>query len=186
MIANPPNQGDLLIAEPNIIGDASFHRAVVLLAELSDNGVVGFIINKPLQYQLSDLLPEIEHEIPVFNGGPVEQDSLFFLHTVPELIPNSIEVSKNIYWGGDFPTAIKHINSGALSSDKIKFFLGYSGWGFSQLNRELVDNNWIVSKEQKHETILSKVNGTFWNEKMKTLGGDYLVWSNTPENPLLN
>jgi putative transcriptional regulator len=184
MIINPPKQGDLLIAEPNIIGDTSFHRAVVLLAELSDNGVVGFIINKPLQYQLSELIPEIKKDITVYNGGPVEQDSLFFLHTVPELIPNSIQVSEEMFWGGDFSIASELINNGTLSLDKIKFFLGYSGWEFDQLSQELGNNNWIVSKEQ--ETVLSNVNGDFWNEKMRILGGNYLIWSNTPENPMLN
>lgn len=186
MTAIPPDQGDLLIAEPNIIGDASFHRAVVLLAELSDNGVVGFIINKPLQYQLSELVPEIETKITVYNGGPVEQDNLFYLHTAPDLIPNSIQISDGMFWGGDFSTTVSLLNNGELSPDKIKFFLGYSGWGFDQLNRELLDNSWIVSKNQKNEAILSKVNGTFWNDKMKVLGGNYLLWSNTPENPSLN
>ena len=186
MMIHSPNQGDLLFAEPNIIGDTSFHRAAVLLAELSDSGVVGFIINKPLQYQLSELVPEIGKEITVYDGGPIEQDSLFFLHTVPELIPNSIQISKDMFWGGDFSTTTTLINNGTLCLNKIKFFLGYSGWGLDQLHQELENNNWIVAKNQKHETVLSHVNGTFWNDKMRVLGGDYLIWSNTPENPMLN
>ena len=38
----------------------------------------------------------------IYNGGPVEQDNLYFLHKVPDLIPESIEISNGIYWGGDF------------------------------------------------------------------------------------
>jgi len=91
-----------------------------------------------------------------------------------------------MFWGGDFSTTTTLINNGTLCLNKIKFFLGYSGWGLDQLHQELENNNWIVAKNQKHETVLSHVNGTFWNDKMRVLGGDYLIWSNTPENPMLN
>jgi putative transcriptional regulator len=65
-------KGQLLISEPSIIGDVSFTRAVILLADYSDQGAVGFILNKPLAYTIQDLIPEIEASFTVFNGGPVE------------------------------------------------------------------------------------------------------------------
>jgi len=102
MTSQKPTKGVLLVAEPSIIGDVSFNRSVVLLAEYNENGSVGFILNKPLQYELKDFIPEIDSSIPVYNGGPVDQDNLYFIHRIPELIPDSIEISNGIFWGGDF------------------------------------------------------------------------------------
>ena len=102
MISEKLQKGQLLIAEPSIIGDLSFNRSVILLADHNQDGSVGFILNKPLKYTIKDLLPEIEAKFKIYNGGPVEQDNLYFIHNVPELIPNSIEISNGIFWGGNF------------------------------------------------------------------------------------
>ena len=102
MISEKLQKGQLLIAEPSIIGDLSFNRSVILLADHNEEGSVGFILNKPLEYTITDLIPEIEASFLIYNGGPVEQDNLYFIHTVPELITNSIEISSGIFWGGDF------------------------------------------------------------------------------------
>jgi putative transcriptional regulator len=75
MITTKPKKGDLLIAEPSIIGDMSFNRSIVLLADHNNEGSIGFIINKPLEYTISDLVPEVEAPFKVYNGGPVEQDN---------------------------------------------------------------------------------------------------------------
>ena len=72
MISTLPKKGHLLIAEPSILGDVSFNRSVVLLAEHNDEGSIGFILNKPLDYTINDLLPEIEASFKIYNGGPVE------------------------------------------------------------------------------------------------------------------
>ena len=77
-----PNKGHLLIAEPSIIGDVSFNRSVVLLADHNDQGTVGFIMNKPLEQKLKDFIPLLtQSDLPIFNGGPVEQDNIYFIHT---------------------------------------------------------------------------------------------------------
>lgn len=180
-----PSKGHLLIAEPSIIGDVSFNRAVVLLAEYNANGSVGFILNKPLQYKLKDFVPEIESELTVYNGGPVEQDNLYFIHCVPELIPDSIEISTGIYWGGDFEVILNLLKQNLLKANQIRFFLGYSGWDAGQLNQELELNSWIVVPND-YGNIISKNDMNFWKEKMLELGGDYLIWSNAPENPSFN
>ena len=82
MLNTTPEKGKLLIAEPALTGDVSFNRSVVLLAEHNDEGSVGCILNKPLEYDISDLVPEIKMPFKVFNGGPVEQDNLYFIHKV--------------------------------------------------------------------------------------------------------
>ena len=95
-------KGKLLIADPSILSDMSFNRSTVLLVEHNVNGTIGFILNKLLQFKLNELIPEIKIEFNIFNGGPVEQDNLYFIHNVPNLIANSISVTNEIYWCGDF------------------------------------------------------------------------------------
>ena len=182
-----PDKGHLLVAKPSIIGNVSFNRSVILLTEYNtENGSVGFILNKPLEYALKDFIPEINSNLPVYNGGPVEQDNLYFIHKIPDLIPDSIEISNGIFWGGDFKSLIELINAGKLNEKDIRFFLGYSGWDADQLMNELISNSWIVSENIYKNSIIEKIDTTFWKEKMLELGGDYSIWSNAPENPSFN
>jgi putative transcriptional regulator len=143
-------------------------------------------MNKPLKYKIRDLIPEIDSDIKIYNGGPVEQDNLYFIHNIPDLIPNSIEISNGIYWGGDFETTKDLINNGSIKKKNIRFFLGYSGWGQNQLEDETEANSWILSKNIYGNKILGKTGSGFWKEKIIELGGEYLIWSNAPENPILN
>jgi putative transcriptional regulator len=186
MISVLPKKGYLLIAEPSNLGDISFNRSVVLLAEHNNEGSVGFIINKPLNYTINDLVPEINALYTVYNGGPVEQDNLYFIHNVPKIIPNSIEIADGIYWGGDFETTKSLINEGKISKRNIRFFLGYSGWESNQLENELKDDTWIVIENKLKSTILSKSSENFWKEKINEQGGDYVLFSNAPSDPMLN
>ncbi|MGB5818879.1 MAG: YqgE/AlgH family protein [Saonia sp.] len=186
MVSLKPKKGKLLIAEPTLTGDVSFNRSVVLLAEHNEEGSVGFILNKPLEYNIGDLITEIHIPFKVYNGGPVEQDNLYFIHKVPHLIDNSIEISDGIYWGGDFENTIDLINKKMITHKDIRFFLGYSGWDSLQLDQELLSKSWIVAKNKYESDIIQKSTSAFWKEKMMELGGNYLLWSNSPENPGLN
>lgn len=186
MISTKPKKGNLLVAEPSIIGDLSFNRSVVLLADHNTEGSVGFILNKPLRYTIHDLIPEINANFKIYNGGPVEQDNLYFIHNIPELIPDSIEISSGIYWGGDFEYTKNLINQGKVKKNNIRFFLGYTGWDSHQLEDELEENSWIVSNNSYANKIIGKSSAHFWKEKIMEQGGEYLIWSNAPENPILN
>ncbi len=181
-----PAKGLLLVAEPSIIGDVSFNRSVVLLAEHNEEGSVGFILNKPLEYTLKDFISEIDSTLPVYNGGPVEQDNLYFIHRIPELIPESIEIASGIYWGGDFNSVMGLLLQNKIDESQIRFFLGYSGWESTQLNQELQLNSWVVVPNNYKNEIIGKPYTNFWKEKMIEFGGDYLIWSNSPENPAYN
>ncbi len=186
MVDSEPKKGKLLIAEPSLTGDVSFNRSVVLLAEHNKEGSVGFILNKPLEYDITELVSEITVPFRVFNGGPVEQDNLYFIHKVPHLVDESIEISDGIYWGGDFERIIELINNKMITENEIRFFLGYSGWASLQLDHELSSKSWVVVSNKYESDIIQKPTSAFWKEKMLELGGDYLLWSNAPENPILN
>lgn len=186
MISEKLKKGHLLIAEPSILGDLSFNRSVILLADYNAEGSLGFILNKPLDYSVNDLVPEIESSFTIYNGGPVEQDNLYFIHNIPDLIPDSVEISNGIFWGGDFEKTRDLINSGTIGKDNIRFFLGYTGWDANQLESEMNANSWILIENTYKKNILNRESTDFWKEQIVELGGEYLIWSNAPENPTLN
>ena len=181
------SNGKLLVADPSIIGDFSFTRAVILLADHNDEGSVGFILNKPMSHDLRTFVPEISQPFSVFEGGPVDQDRLYYIHSRRDCIPNSKPISKELAWGGDFDIITSMINNGELSSEDIKFFLGYSGWSCDQLKDEVKRKTWIVLDDGDKKVNISTSNdASFWKSKMMRLGGRYILWANSPSNPQLN
>ncbi len=179
------NKGNLLVAEPSILNDSSFNRSVILLTEHNKEGSVGFIINKPTTYKLSDIIPELNSDHIVYNGGPVSDDNLYFIHCVPHLIPNSIQIDHAIYWAGDFEIVQNLLKSNQITKNDIRFFLGYSGWSNKQLNEEIKETSWIVKKNE-FENILNITPISFWKNEILKLGGEYPIWANAPEDPNLN
>ncbi len=178
-------KGQLLIAEPSILNDNSFNRAIILITEHTANNSVGFILNRKLNYTINDLLPDINCNFNIYQGGPVEQDNLYFVHRIPNLIPESIEVNNGIFWGGNFDSLKYLLNNGLLEENDIRFFLGYSGWGKNQLTIELNSNSWFVS-ENDFENIFSTENETLWKNKLLQKGGNYKLWANAPSDINLN
>ena len=185
MLSIEPAKGKLLVADPSIWSDASFNLSIVLLSELNDEGAVGFIMNKPSTYTINDLIPEIESDLRIYNGGPVSKENLYFVHRLPELIPDSIEIGDGIFWGGDFETVQNLLENESLSSKDIRFFLGYSGWSKDQLADELETTSWKVI-ENKHKNIFGIHHTSFWKDELMKFGGEYQLWANAPENPSLN
>ena len=180
-----PRKGRLLIAEPSILNDTSFNRSIILLTEHTENSSVGFILNKPMNYVLSDLIPDIDSDFPVYQGGPVEQDNLYFAHRIPELIENSIEVANGIYWGGNFNQLKELIVNNEIEESNIRFFLGYSGWAGNQLESELETNSWFIS-ENEYENIFAIDEETIWKNQLLQKGGEYKIWANAPSDISMN
>jgi putative transcriptional regulator len=179
-------KGCLLLADPNIINDPYFNRAVILITENSEDEVVGFIINKPLEYNFEDIFSGMGKDYKIYNGGPVNKDNLYYIHNLPDLIPNSIKVSNNLFWGGDFSNVKNLIKDNKIGSNNIRFFSGYSGWTLPQLNNEIKEKSWIITNNRFNDKILKSKTNEFWKEEIKKLGNDYKIWSNAPENPNLN
>ena len=131
--------GILLIADP-FLKDPNFMRTVVLLTEHRDEGTIGFVLNRQYENTLDELLPEIEgHKLPVYYGGPVQMNTIHFLHRYPDEIPGGVEIMKGVYWGGDFDSVVDLINNGKIEADKIRFYIGYSGWSPGQLQDEMTE-----------------------------------------------
>jgi putative transcriptional regulator len=139
-----------------------------------------------MNLNISDLIPEIESNFKIYNGGPVQQDNLYFIHKISDLIPESIMISAGLYWSGNFEYVLKLIKKGEINKNDIRFFLGYSGWDSNQLNNELNNNTWILSENSHNKNIITAVDEVFWKNKMLDLGGEYSLWSNAPEHPSHN
>jgi len=178
--------GDLIIALPSIIGDPHFHRSVVHLVSYSIENTFGFILNKKLSYQLNDVVEGIDPPVPLYFGGPVEPDNLFFIHKLGSQIPNSLPVDATFYWSGDFDTVVKTLNENASLVKEFRFFLGYSGWDKNQLQNEIKTKAWHVKENNYARGLFEKADDSLWRDEMIGLGGHYIIWSNAPENPNSN
>lgn len=179
-------KGAILVALPSSEPEVLFSRSVILLADHNSEGSVGFILNKPMKYVIEDLVPSIESDFQIYNGGPVGQDNLYFIHNVPNIIPESIAIADGIFWGGNFEIAKSLINNKKISANNIKFFLGYSGWDANQLKMELLAKSWIITENIENKDVISKNHPHLWKEKMLELGGEFLIWGNAPEDLHLN
>lgn len=180
-----PSRGKILISEP-FLRDATFGRSVILLVDHTDEGSMGLVMNKQVPLLLNDIISEFRYldDIPLYKGGPVATDTLFFLHTLAD-IPGSITICKGLYLNGNFDLIKSYILQGNKVDGCIRFFLGYSGWESQQLATELKENTWIVSEEDK--TYLMKDNiKEMWRKALERLGSKYEAWSRFPQIPAFN
>lgn len=181
-----PKKGSLLLSEPFML-DPNFKRSVVLLTEHTDEGSVGYILNQKSTMLLKDLLPECENaDNLVFVGGPVAANTLHFIHTCYDRMNSGSEVAKGIYWGGNFETLKILLKNNAVRADEIKFFIGYSGWGFEQLDAEMEDNSWLIANKYNPEVAFVEDEENLWKEVLIGLGPKYAHIANFPENPMWN
>ena len=178
------NKGKLLLSQP-LISDEFFHNSVVFISEYSDDGIVGFIVNKPLNFEIFDLIDGFpEFDTTIYYGGPVETENLYFIHRVPEKITGSVHITKDLYWGGSFEQVKTLIQNGDLKPDDIRFFLGYSGWGKEQLDQEISSESWLV--DETDESLFDWDIEGLWKDRLKIHGKEFQLWDNAPKDIRLN
>lgn len=181
-----PQKGDLLISEP-FLNDPNFVRTVVLLCEHNHEGSFGFVLNKPAQVKLNELIEEAgNREDTIFVGGPVQQNALQFIHRKEGLIEGGIKVMDGLYWGGNFEQMLALLDSGLITENEIKFFVGYSGWAAGQLKSEMELNSWIIFRNVNVDQLFHANVESLWKEVLNTMGGKYKIISNFPVDPRLN
>lgn len=180
-----PSKGRLLLSEP-LMGDFYFGRSVVLLAEHNDQGSFGVIMNKPVTSSFNEVLTGFpDFDAPVYIGGPVESDSLFYIHTIGESLEGAAEIIKGLYWGGDIDALREMMLIKTIQPKDIRFFIGYSGWGAEQLESELKRNSWVITKSSKSR-LLSMDPLNMWENLLKNMGENYSYWSKFPIDPNTN
>jgi putative transcriptional regulator len=176
--------GQLLLSEP-FMEDPNFKRSVVVLCEHKEEGTLGFIINKCLNMNLAEAIPDLkEFEAPLYFGGPVETDTLHFIHTLGEDLEGSLQIAPGLWWGGNFEVLSILIKAQQIKPEQVRFYLGYSGWSPGQLAEELDTNSWIPHPGSKN--YIFNQTDMLWRKIMREKGGKYKIMSNYPEDPRLN
>lgn len=181
---NEVQKGNLLLAEP-LMQDPNFGRTVILMCDHDEKtGSFGLVMNNPTGQLVKDLTPDIPFPFPVFSGGPVEKNTLHFIHKKADL-EGATALRNGLFWGGNLDDLVKSLQEGELKPHECRFFVGYSGWGSKQLEGELKRNSWIIARVSLAH-ILEISPEALWKETLNMMGGKYKVLSNYPVDPLLN
>ncbi len=181
----PLRVGNLLIAEP-FLQDSNFARTVLYIVQHDEQGSCALVINKiNNDISIQDVVEGLEgYDFPVWVGGPMEHDKIFVLHTVPELIGGQ-PVNNGLCFGADFNKLIEGIILGQITQKDVKFILGYSGWDVNQLQEELDETAWFLSKANAPLVITAKENNIY-QDALATLGEPYRKLASFTTNPQLN
>ncbi len=180
----PLTNGSFLIAEP-YLGDTNFERSVVIVCEHNSEGTFGLVLNQTTALTLSDVIEDVYADYPLFVGGPVGQNTLHYLHRRPDLIDGSIRLGEGLYWSGNFEQVKQAVNIGTMPEKDIRFFVGYSGWGEGQLDDELDEKAWIVTRSNARFLFDTPVD-EFWRGILKSMGGEFKAIAHYPLDPRLN
>ena len=168
------------------MGDYYFGRAVVLLAEHNEEGSFGVIMNKPVTATFNEVLKDFpKFDAPMYLGGPVETDSLFYIHTLGEQLEGAAKILDGLFWGGDIEALKEMILLKKVEPKDIRFFIGYSGWGAEQLDTELKRNSWVITRSSR-KRLLSLDPDVMWERLLSKMGDNYKYWNKFPIDPTLN
>ena len=166
--------------------DPNFKRTVILLCEHNEEGSFGLVVNRQMDYKIGDAIPDLDFvDAPLFYGGPVEPETLHFLHRYGDIIDNCVKVSEDLYWGGNFEQIKTYFNTRQINPAHIRFYIGYSGWEASQLAGEIKQNSWMVA-QSKANYIFAEQSEQLWRSVLQDMGGEFRVISHFPENPQYN
>jgi putative transcriptional regulator len=177
--------GSILISEP-MLDDYYFRRSVILILDYNDKGAMGVVLNKPIFIDINEVIADLSSKpFPLFSGGPVEIDRVFFLHQLNNVISESEMIFDGLFWSGKQEDIAIYFGTKDFDESKIKAFIGYSGWESGQLEKEISEGRWVIA-EGSPNIVFNENYTTLWNDMVKSLGEDYHVWLNFPTNPLLN
>ena len=142
-------QAGSFLASTAALDGTVFEKATVFISEYNERGATGFILNKPFGRRLNEL-EEFKDSpaFPIYEGGPVDQEHLFFVHRRPELAAGG-EAVNGIYTGGDFKQAVTAIKAHTLTPADAKILLGYCGWDAGELEAEIAEGSWVEVKDGK-------------------------------------
>ena len=177
--------GVLLVAEPPM-ADPNFKRSVILLCEHSFEGSFGLVLNKPSPMQLSEVSGlKLATGLQLGIGGPVQPDTLHFLHPFGEEIEGALPIAEGVWWGGNLESLLQGVEEEQIDALRARFFLGYSGWGAGQLEEEVEEGGWIVLSATD-SLVFAEEDDELWRQILRKLGGEYALLSTFPDNPRLN
>lgn len=179
------NAGDIVIAKP-FLQDGHFKRSVIYLCEHNEEGSLGFIINRPHGLLLKDIFPHLKNgNFPLFEGGPVAPNQLFYTHTLGPELSESQHITGDVYWGGNFFELSKLIEEGKVASSQVRFYIGYSGWGREQLTDEIQNDMWFT-KNAVYTDLVRIPPDDLWGEELLKINPGYKAFTDFSFDPSLN
>ncbi len=178
-------RGKLLIASPALV-DPNFARTVVLIAEHTEHGAMGLVLNRPATSTVGEAVPDLawlgDGDDPVFVGGPVAETAVIVLaeFTRPDLAGALVDGDLGfIGTDADDPEEL----DGAIRRARV--FAGHSGWGPGQLEGELEEEGWIVEPPRREEIFTDSPEG-LWASVLRRMGDRYALLATMPPDPSLN
>lgn len=186
-----PRAGQFLLSEP-FLTDPWFGRKTVFVCDHDPDGTVGLVLDNGTGRRLKEVLPEsedwgIDHE--VFLGGPVHDDSLFFLHTFGDEVANAMPVLPGLWLGGDLDGIRALLSRPEKALGQIRFFIGYSGWAAGQLEAEMERHSWYVHDAplaDKMSIVMDTDPGELWKRLLGEKGPGFSKVPGLPTDPSLN
>ncbi|WP_116124386.1 YqgE/AlgH family protein [Lewinella sp. IMCC34183] len=177
--------GTILLAEPFML-DQNFKRSTVLLVEHNAEGSLGFIMNRRVSMRVDELVKDFpEFDAPVYFGGPVGTDTVHYLHRKGDLLEGSDEVTRGIYWGGNYQQLRALIDQKVITPGDIRFFVGYSGWSEQQLQEELNSGSWVTARMDPNYLFNSDPDA-LWAQVMENKGNTFGVIATMSEGANFN
>lgn len=186
---NAPAPGALLVSEPFLREEYFSHSVIALIEYEPGSSAMGVVLNNESDYTLQELVEGVARKepVPVYCGGPVGSDRLFFVHTLGDIIPGTQPLGEGLWIGGDFDAMLSIVNDGYELEGNIRFFLGYSGWSEGQLDDELARSVWAVSPISGSPHDMLRGDGdSYWHRAVRALGHDFRGWLYHPQNPMAN
>jgi putative transcriptional regulator len=178
-------RGKLLLASPTMT-DPNFARAVVLIAEHTEEGAMGLVLNRPAETTVAEAVPDLawlaDDEASVFVGGPVAETAVIVLAEFdrPDLAGALVEDDLGFIGAdADEPSQL----DGAVRRARV--FAGHAGWGPGQLEDELAEDAWIVEPPRREE-VFTEDPDDLWAAVLRRKGRRYALLSTMPPDPSLN
>ena len=162
----------LLLAMPQLL-DPNFYRAVVLMIDHNDEGSLGVVVNRPVDTRVSSVMHQLQigwngdPEALVFCGGPVQQETGWLLHE--PVGETEAEGTLRLTPGLAISTSAKMLGQLAEQPpERVRFMLGYAGWGAGQLEGELAQGSWLLS-DVSAELIFATPHEEMWEAALRRL-----------------
>ncbi|MEA2228832.1 MAG: putative transcriptional regulator [Solirubrobacteraceae bacterium] len=179
-------RGQLLIASPKIL-DPHFRRTVVFMAEHTDEGAMGLILNRPAETTVADAVPDLawlaeDDAGLVWMGGPVAEESVTVLAEFSEPERAAMLVDGNL---GFVPAEIDDRDDFAAGVRRARIFAGHAGWGPGQLESELEEDSWIVEPAARTDVFTHDAEA-LWSSVLRRKGREYVLLATMPMDPSLN
>jgi putative transcriptional regulator len=158
-----------IIISTDLLNGTEFEKVAIVITEHNEKGTIGYVFNQLFPRKFNEL-EEFKHSIPVplYAGGPVQTDMLYFMHCRPDLIAEGGQVADNVYMGGDFKKAVQLLNSGELPVDDVRLYIGYCGWDVNELDDEIAEGSWQLTNASV-DLVFSISNESTWEELCTTV-----------------